>query len=177
MVNERTNAKFKLIDFNNKTTKSIKQEKIIYKNRKKSIKDKYNEDIKQYKNLFKTKKIQKLALKAAKYKLKILKKGNLRSLLLSSNVKQTKDTLKTFYIRYKTKRKIYNKVYDSKIAELVKEVVKESRKIRWLACAMGLIIPGLAEFILFKQRLKGIIMLAITAVFYGIFVPFSFGLM
>ncbi|TDV24217.1 arabinogalactan oligomer/maltooligosaccharide transport system permease protein [Mycoplasmopsis mustelae] len=160
----------------NKFNTVYANEKAEIKVKYKNIKEVYKQNIKKLKAKIKTKEITKAAFKNKKIEVKIEYKESKIETKLQSKILSNKEILKTSFWRELAEMKVNSKIYDSKITEAQKTIPTETMKnLRWLSLILGIVLPGLPEITMFKQYLKGAIMLFVSVLVWALIIPFSFG--
>ncbi|WP_027120986.1 ABC transporter permease subunit [Mycoplasma leonicaptivi] len=172
--NEKIQAKNQLSKLISQNQYEI--EKQSFTKTKQEVLNNFKQEKQQLKEKLKNKTISKQAYKNKIIEIKIYKKEAINEAKLQSKIQSNKEILKTSWLREIAERKLNKKVYESKITEAQKSIPVECMKnLRWIAFFINLFLPGLSEILLFKQKLKGWIMLGITVFFWAVIIPFSFG--
>ncbi|WP_033161179.1 ABC transporter permease subunit [[Mycoplasma] collis] len=173
---------------NNDNVKAINQLYLQNNNSKKNdinnIKLKINEANNEFlkaknelKDLLKQKQITSKAYNSSLKKLKIENQEKNKEIKLENENYKNNLILKTSFPKLLYKKKITSKIYKSQILEAQKSIPIEANKFSsYKAFFLNLILPGSAELLIFKQNLKGLIMIIFSLLFYSVFLPFSFGL-
>ncbi|UWD34187.1 ABC transporter permease subunit [Mesomycoplasma molare] len=173
-ADEIKKSKLILNKIKNSPTQDYEQE---FKNNIKEIKENYKKKINELKLRYKNKDITKKAYLFKLKEEKILLKESIVSLKLNNEKEKHKVVVKTQYSRLSSQLKIFKKIYESKVVESIKQIPMENKKgAKYKGLFLNLLLPGLAQLFLFKEIKKGILLLLISLILYGLFVPFSFGL-
>ncbi|VEU59407.1 carbohydrate ABC transporter permease [Mesomycoplasma neurolyticum] len=154
-----------------------KKNAILLNNKNNDLKNNFKNEQINLKKMLKNKEITKKAYKTNLQKIKNFVNDEINELKLQNSEFKNKLILKTNFSKLLYKKKIFTKLYKSQILEAQKSIPIEANKYsNWKAMLLNLILPGSAEILIFKQYLKGFIMLLFTSLFYFVFVPFAFGL-
>ncbi|MDZ7293559.1 carbohydrate ABC transporter permease [Mycoplasmopsis pulmonis] len=178
-INNSIIEKQKILEelFNQNYAKNNLENKQVFQSKVDNLKVDYLLEKAKVKKLAKKKEITKKALVFTNKKLKIDFKEKVNSLKLENPKYQNKLLLKTNLSRLFSKKKLLHKIYQSKILEAQKSIPTENKKYASKkGFLINLILPGLAEILIFKQYWKGILLILLSSFFYLAFVPFSFGL-
>lgn len=172
---DRIKSKIDFIDKKNHI--DSKNNHLNFKKKKEEIKKKWFIEINKEKLKLKDGKITKLAYKQKKKEYKIYSKEEVFEEKFNDDLKKSKATYSSFKFRYFGKRKIWKKVYESKIVENKKATPIESFNfLRYLSAFLNLILPGLSELSIFRQYKKGALLISLSILMYSIMIPFIFGL-